>query len=451
MWQRFLEWIRPGIGWGIALLASYLIYRSVSCLIVVKKKWQSRLLLFLGCVLLSSMIIYIGDIANLPPTLLLFLGCVWFSCEGSGWKRVVIGMMVASVVLASSGFADNCIGWLIHWQNGNYYNVLFRLLFALLLYLIVRGRRTDEDFELSKPLWKLMLMLTFLPLGIVFSLVLFRSPFYHAGETILADGALFLVAIVSFLGLLRALFVLERQQRLERENMLAQHNRKYYEEMEAQQFEVRRLKHDLANHLQVLLALPEERRTSYIEGMLDDAAFVQSVHFCQDATINAVLTAKERRMRQKGIKLYARVEIPGELPFEKTDVCALFSNALDNAIEACEAVLAQRKAGKEEMIEKADAGNGVAISLTARVGKGMLAVCVKNPCILWRTKERSVGELFQTTKKDTKNHGYGLRSIREVVKKYGGNMEAKREEEQFELFLWMPVQKKANAADVMES
>lgn len=434
----------------LLMAASFLIYRSVVTLIQVKSRWWSRGLLFFGSWLIISMIIFVGDLANLPPTLVVFLGCVWFGCEGSGLKRITIGLMMASTIFAFNGLHDNILTSLIYYSGlyhirviNMYENSVMRFLFALALYLGIRRRRPEADFELDGALWKLLLMLTLPPLGIVISLVLLRGPYYtyytSAGRgVIIADAVLFLVAVLSFVGLLRAVLVLERQQQLERESVLMEQNRKYYAAMEEQQFEIRRLKHDLANHLQALLALPEERRTAYIEGMLDNPAFAQVLTYSGDATVNAVLTAKESLMRQRGIPFYAKVDIPEELPFEKADICALFANALDNAAEAC----GKLPEGSRE------------VNLTARTGKGMLAFCVKNPYQENLVEEQNTGRradlsegqlssktksILRTTKKDAANHGYGLRSIREVVKKYGGNMEIKREEGQFTLFCYLPL------------
>ena len=127
------------------------------------------------------------------------------------------------------------------------------------------------------------------------------------------------------------------------------------------------------------------------------------------------------------------------------------------------------------------------IELNARLGKGILAVSVKNPCKSTRadvveaetdtlatesaadetesdTREggglprKSSGsgsaagkgnagnleggrpQFPKTTKRDTENHGMGLRSIQETVKKYGGSMEITRQEGRFCLFLYLPVE-----------
>lgn len=407
----------------LSLLGAWILYLAVSCLIEVKKKWWCKGLLFAGCCLIFGVVIFVGDLVNLPPTMLSFLLCVWIACKGSGLKRITIGLMIASTIFAFNGLHDNCILYFFHvYDSGRTIGPQLRVIFALLLYWGIRSHKPEQDFELSPSLWKLMLALSVPPLGIVVSLVLFRDYDYSYAENVFADTALFLVAIFALAGLLWAVKVLDRQQKLELESTLAEHNQKYYEAMEQQQFEIRRLKHDLANHLQVLLALPEEEKNSYIEGMIDNPAFARVLAYSGDATVNAVLTAKESLMRQKEIAFYAKVDIPEELPFEKADICALFANALDNAIEGCGGLEKEKRQ----------------VELTAKAGKGLLAVSVQNP--FEGKKKETAGKLLQTTKSDAANHGYGLRSIKEAVKKYGGNMEVKLEEQVFTLFLYLPME-----------
>lgn len=73
------------------------------------------------------------------------------------------------------------------------------------------------------------------------------------------------------------------------------------------------------------------------------------------------------------------------------------------------------------------------IELNARSAKGILAVEIRNPFAGQLTDG-----LPKTTKQDSANHGYGLRSIREIVKKYGGSMELRQEDGSFCLFCFMP-------------
>lgn len=409
------------------LAGSLFLYLSLGRLIPIKEKWYCRTAVYAACWLMLSMIIFIGDWANLPPTLGVFLLIVWWCCRGSRPKRLTVGLMLASVVFAFNGFHDNCVNYFLReLPDEFYFGGTLRFLFALFLYLWIRSHSPEPDFELSPALWKLLFLLTLSPVGIELALVLLRGPYsWWDWETILADTALFLIAFVAFIGLLWAMLVLERQQQLEQEYVLARHNRKYYEALEQQQFEIRRIKHDLANHLQLLRALPEAEKNNYIDSMIENPAFSKVLVYCGDSTVNAVLTAKESLMKQKGIRFYAKVEIGQELWMEASDICALFANALDNAVEACEKL----PEGQRE------------ISLEVRQGKGLLAVKAENTCRDTQAGER--GALPKTTKSDAANHGFGLRSIREVVKRYGGQMEITQADGRFTLFLYLPVPRTA--------
>lgn len=440
--KEYIKMLPSGV---LGIAAAVFLYLALSCLLRVKGKWWHRGLLLLGCWVTSFMIIYIGDIVNLSCNMVLFLAVLWITCEGSGLKKLTLGLMFASAVFAFNAFYDNCVGLAAHFYGKD---VLYadmylvgRLWFAVFMYLAIRRRKPEPEFELSRPLWRLMLLLAFPPMGIMLSTILLRSPFYAIKGTVLSDAFLFLMVMLSFIGLLRAFAVLERQQRMERENMLVHQNKRYYEAMEQQQFEIRRIRHDLSNHLQTILSLPGQQREDYVRELLDGPAFGRVLSWCGDPTVNAVLTAKETLARQKGIRFLARVDIREGLPFDKADVCAVFANALDNAVEGCMGV------GKQQR----------EIRLEARAGKGVLAVKIRNTCpdmeageakgraadTSGRKKagmEKALGKghFPKTTKGDVKNHGFGLRSIQETVKKYGGSMEIDREGQFFRLFLYLP-------------
>ena len=408
----------------LGMLPVAVFYQALSCLIQVKQKWRHRFLLATGSFLLIFMVIFTGDSVNFTCAILFFLFCMWVACKGTRLKRVTICLMLASTILALNGLYDSCITSLPYFGLGlnDLWYLLFRLASTLFLYLCIRHNRPECDFELAPSLWRLILLLCIPPLGIVFSLVMFAP--YDRSDALILYTALFFVAIFAFVGIIRAAFVLNRHQKLEQENALAAYNQKYYETMEIQQFEIRRLKHDLANHLQMIQSLPAAEKDSYIQQMIENPVFEKVLVYSGDATVNAVLTAKERMMRQHGISFCAKVDIPHELPFEKPDLCALFANALDNAAEGCAAL----ETGKRQ------------VELTARAAKGLLALEVRNP--FTEKQETSavqfLDSLPKTTKSDTAKHGFGLRSIQTTVKKYGGTMELRQEDGWFCLFCFIP-------------
>lgn len=414
-------------------ISGFSLYFMVGKLMEIKKRWWARVLLWIACTVVINMIIFISDRVNLPPTFLIFLVTLFVCCEGSGLKKLAIGTMIASAVFSFSTLLDDFSSMAFL-----KYKPMFRALFALVLYGTVRLFRPERDSELTPGMWKLLLLLNLSPIGIVLTLVLgtTEDPRYLTEEFSQNDFlmvfrnaqerqymVLLLLALFSFVGLLWTTVVLSRQRRLEQQSMYEEMNRKYYESMEQQHFEIRRMRHDMSNHLQTLSVLPEKEKEDYIRNLLDNTATIRNLHYCGDATVNAVLTVKASAMEELGIEFSYKMDIPTELALSKTDICALFANALDNAIEACKQLPEETRM----------------IILESRMQKGMFALSVKNPVPEDATLIRDEKQkgLFLTTKADYKNHGIGLKSMEDVVRRKDGKMEIQVQDGKFELFLYI--------------
>ena len=123
--------------------------------------------------------------------------------------------------------------------------------------------------------------------------------------------------------------------------------------------------------------------------------------------IDAILTDKYNSALQQDVLM--DIQVNGEILsfMEDVDLCIIYGNLLDNALEACKKIKEQDKKSKATIAIK-----------TAEV-KGMVVISIyntyKEPII-----ERD-GE-FQTTKKDKDLHGIGLNNIKNVVRQYGGDL-----------------------------
>lgn len=457
----------------VGIAAAFVLLQGMKNFITIASKPWKRLILWCGCYLTLSSIIYLGDWGNILPATTFFLLAIYIACEGSFWKKITLGLMYASTVFAFNVLRDNFLIPLDMRANSRSLSLVlsssFSLMLALLLYLTNRKFAPDKDYRLSDSLWKLLLLLTATPLGIVLSLVLL-TVLEQAGLMIDKTSfrsvciVLLSLAMLSFIGLFRAVIVLARQQKLEEQTMLAEINRSYYESMEQQHFAIRRLKHDLLNHLSVLSVLPQEQREEYIQGLTREHTVGRPFKYCEDTVVNAVLSVKEEQMSRYGIRLQAEIQITDELPFEKADICALFANALDNAAQAC------RKLPPDQR----------RVSLKSKAQKGLFCLEVKNParCEPWqqhdeytrrsdtarndktpgnkrtpgnertpenkrtpgkRRTDRAEIPLPQTSKPDKENHGIGLRSMQEIANRYHGKMTLQTEGEVFEVFLYLPL------------
>ena len=335
-----------------------LIYQALGYFFTRRNEIVTKVFLLVSCSLLSGMVIQIADWINILWTLGIFMAAVFLGCQGSSLKRITVGLMFASTVLAANALMDN-----FGWRELGHYFLFERLLFDAILCLLCRYFSPGKDLELTSAMWKLLLLLTATPMGIILSVVLLT--YYEEPLHTFQHMFLLLLALFSFAGLLWTVTVLSRQRRLEEEQAAAEMNSRYYAIMEKQNLEIRRLKHDLTNHLQVLSALPAEQKDAYIRELLDNSILYQTLKYCNDEIVNVILSTKASAMGTYGIDFHVKAEIQNPLPLEKPDICAVFGNALDNAVEyVCRLAQETRY-----------------INLETRLGKGMFVLKVVNPCM----------------------------------------------------------------------
>jgi len=101
-------------------------------------------------------------------------------------------------------------------------------------------------------------------------------------------------------------------------------------------------RHDMRHHLALLQNLAAEGRLNEIREYLytaeADINAITPSRWCENETVNLILSAFAARASQAGIHLTAEVSLAGPLPFSDTELCSLLSNALENAIQAAEKI-----------------------------------------------------------------------------------------------------------------
>ena len=173
---------------------------------------------------------------------------------------------------------------------------------------------------------------------------------------------------------------------------------KYYERMCRADRAVRTFMHDYRN---LRIGLQSYLKEKDAEGALQyllrcEKDYIGDI-ICFE-TGNGVLDALLSEKQRAAEEFNAKIVFDGILPndgIHPADICAVFGNALDNAIEACS--LLESKARKT-------------ISITANMNNNFLFVTIENP----------IRRHMPGTQKDKKSHGLGLSSIQYAVKKYDG-------------------------------
>jgi hypothetical protein len=136
--------------------------------------------------------------------------------------------------------------------------------------------------------------------------------------------------------------------------------------------------------------------------------------------LDAILSGKEAQIRGLGIAFTCVADGALLSPMHVVDICSIFGNALENAIE-CEATVQERGRRWVHMV------------ITEK--KGFVYSEISNYC---------EGEILMkdglplTTKRDRGLHGYGVRSISYTARKYSGTATFEQKEEQFTVRILIP-------------
>lgn len=193
-------------------------------------------------------------------------------------------------------------------------------------------------------------------------------------------------------------------------------SKNHIKEMEIMMEKNRIQTHDIKHHLLILREYGQERKwdmlMSYLNELSDDILVQKKAMWTQVGILDTLLEQKKAKAESKGIAFRIRADRIGELPFSDMEISTLFSNLLDNAIEACEKIPDDRR--------------WIEIHITRK--SAMLYITISNS-IKGRPLEKE-GKLI-TNKENHQLHGYGIKSVQKIVRKYEGEFSYQVHENEF--------------------
>lgn len=341
----------------------------------------------------------------------LFLIAMTF--EGKGRQRLLVTCIVyffnmicdVIVVISCSGYrARTNINELVGTMT-----VLFITICQIAIEKVVLIRK---KMNFLSPYWYLLLFIPLLSMGMIHVLI---GANMEEHLVILIEGScLLIINFVSFFlyGAMEEAYL----NNIENTSLLQTYkNYKYQLEIiMGTQEQIRSLQHDMKYHLRDLLAMAQDQNmsemTAYLEEMnrlvVNPNEHVYSGNKEIDSNLNYLLAGAKQRLKNVSVKL----AIPEGEYAASIDINIILSNLLDNAIDAAEKTEEQYL--RLEMFEK----------------QNLLYILVENS---YDGAVKEENGTFFTTKRDPSLHGYGLKNVKRIVKKYNGLLKIHHDETRF--------------------
>lgn len=175
---------------------------------------------------------------------------------------------------------------------------------------------------------------------------------------------------------------------------------RHYEELKSSQEEIRQLRHNMKSiYIGTIAELKAGKTKNAIEQLQNSISIIEKSSKVIDTghpSIDSIIENKLNRCEELNINAKLSYQYKEPVTINEIEISVIVGNILDNAIESCQKVT--------------DTNKDIWGSIT--VDKHDIIINIKNTAMNSNN--------LKTSKSDKKSHGYGLKSIKHIAKKYNG-------------------------------
>lgn len=179
--------------------------------------------------------------------------------------------------------------------------------------------------------------------------------------------------------------------------------------------------HDMRHHLTAISAFlsadKPHQAEDYIKQVQADIEAITPKRFCENELVNLLCSSFASKAARMGVRLTLEADLPNLPAISDTELCALLSNGLENALNAVEKLKENRRW----------------VEFYCGVRAGKLLIEIKNPYSGHIPFREGLPEASRP------NHGHGCRSIQAIAQAHRGLYEFKAENGIFTLRVVLPI------------
>lgn len=409
-------------------IESKIIYELLGELAVVKENKTTKYMALIGIWITCMMPLQGGDLENAFFIVCIYLGVGMVVIADQFLRKLGSILLFYAMTLAIKMLAVR-VTWLILGVDfENYWASIFETCMTLILFWVVHkffGKMIQHaKMQISRRIWMMLCLIAFTTIGMVVMSMIVVSYRSTPLENVLVVGLM----LICLLSILSVFFIIEQiakgtQAMLQKQQL--EWEMAYYNDLQEKQDETRKFLHDMKNHVGVvqgmLYAERVEEAKSYLGQLTGHLGTKSMKVYCQHHVANAILSNKVKKMEELGIAYEILCDLPENLKMSEVEIGSILANTIDNAIEANMKI----QSPEEKRVE-----------IRSRMHGEQWIYEIINPKVHPIRREH---KRFLSTKEDHKNHGYGLRQVQDIVKRYDGLLEITCEGNTFEILMMIHV------------
>lgn len=222
-------------------------------------------------------------------------------------------------------------------------------------------------------------------------------------------SALLLLALNIFLAWFHAYIQEKNQEFMELQILLQKESdaATYYKSLNNQDEEQKILIHDIRRHLQSIADLntqgERKKIVAYIDQIIQSSELQDSVRVCDNDLLNTIIIRFKQQCKKCDTSLITDIRSKCVDFLSEHDITTLFSNLLENAVESAKNI-------PNSFIE---------LTVTPHINENLTIITMINSCS--KNPFSANNQRLISTKQNKWQHGYGIKSIQRIAKKYDGN------------------------------